>query len=117
MGARTTVDGKDMTARLVNARDVPIRFYLEPWGEEFEMPPAAVFVLDARGPQADPLEVLVGDDQITVWAGPGAVVTLWHDGAELGAGHGPRTPVPPMPEWGESVAQIANAPTSTGGRP
>jgi hypothetical protein len=86
-----------MTARLVNARDVPIKFYLEPWGEAYDMPPAAVFVVVARGPQADTLDILLGDDEMTVWAGPGTVVTLWHDGAELGVGHGSRAPVPPMP--------------------
>ena len=98
MGAKTTTAETATTARLVNARAVPVEFYLEPWGEAYDMPPAAVFVIVARSPQGDaPLEVLVGDDRITVWAGPGTVATLWHEGAELGAGNGPRGPVPAMP--------------------
>jgi hypothetical protein len=44
------------STRLVNSRDVAIRLQLEPWGEEYEMPPGAVFEIVARGPRDDALE-------------------------------------------------------------
>ncbi|MBA2449532.1 MAG: hypothetical protein H0V51_16050 [Chloroflexi bacterium] len=90
--------------RLVNARDITIKCYLEPWGEEFEMPPGAIFRVVARGPQGDGLEVTIADEQITVWGWPGSVVRLFHDGVELGAGEWERTPVPPMPPLEEASA-------------
>src|SRR5262249_28612069 len=112
MGARTAGQEAVMTARLVNAHDVPIKLYLEPWGEEYEMPPAAVFEVVARGPAGDSLEVTVAHQQITVWGWPGSVVTLSREGAELGAGSGPRSPVPAMPALSSArpAAPRANAP-------
>jgi hypothetical protein len=81
----------------MNSSDVAIIFRLEPWGEEFEMPPQAVFQLVAHGPDGDSLEVVVGEGHVTVWGWPGSVIALLHDGTELGAGRWPRAAVPPMP--------------------
>lgn len=97
MSAKTKAGEHVVTTRLINSRRVPIRFSLEPWGEEFEMPPAAIFQIVGRGPCGDGLEVAIDDKQITVWGWPGSVVTLFHEGAELGAGRGNRSRVPPMP--------------------
>ncbi len=108
MRTKTKVAEAVVTTRLVNSRDVAIKFYLEPWGEEYEMPPGAVFHVEARGPQGDALEVAIADQQITVWGWPESVVTLFHEGAELGAGRRGRSPVPSMPPLKEaSVPPVA----------
>jgi hypothetical protein len=95
--AKTTAAEYAAATRLVNSRDVAIRLSLEPWGEVYEMAPGTIYEAVARGPAGDALEVTVTDDGITVWGWPGSIVTLVHDGVELGAGAGPRSPVPSMP--------------------
>ncbi len=97
MGAKVKAAESVVATRLINSHAVAIKFYLEPWGEEYEMPPGAVFQVVARGPQGDALEVAIADEQITVWGWPGSVVTLFHEGTELGAGRWGRSPVPAMP--------------------
>ena len=106
MGSKGKTHEAVVRARIVNSRDVSTTFRLEPWGEEFEMPPPAIFHLVARGPDGDSLEVLVSDDQVTVWGWPGSVVSLFHEGSELGAGRWSRSPVPPMPPIKETRGQI-----------
>ena len=86
-----------MVTRVINSREAPITFQLEPWGEEYEMPPGAIFQVMAHGPRGDALEVDIADGQITVWGWPGSVVALFHEGAELGAGRWGRSPVPSLP--------------------
>jgi hypothetical protein len=80
-----------------NARAVAVTFYLEPWGEEYPMPPGAAFQVVARGPEGDALELEAGDDGIIVYGWPGSVVGLFHNGEELGGGRGERQPVPATP--------------------
>jgi hypothetical protein len=101
--AKTKVAESVVATRLINSRDVAIKFYLEPWGEEYEMPPGAVFHVVARGPEGDALEVAIADEQITVWGWPESVVTLFHEGAELGAGRWERSRVPAMPPLEETA--------------
>jgi hypothetical protein len=81
-----------------NVRPAEIVFYLEPWGEEYRMPPGAMFRIVAQGPQGDLLEVEVGDGSITAYGWPGSVVSLFDGDVELGAGSGERTPVPNVPQ-------------------
>src|SRR5436309_278357 len=45
----TSASGSTVALRLANSREHPIQFYLEPWGEAYEMAPSAVFDLTARG--------------------------------------------------------------------
>jgi hypothetical protein len=80
--------------RLVNLRSTSTTFLLEPWGEEYAMPPGAAFVLVARGPEKGFPEIEFSDDHITVSAWSGSIATIYHDGVELGAGFWKRTPVP-----------------------
>jgi hypothetical protein len=80
-----------------NTRAVAVTFYLEPWGEEYPMPPGAAFQVVARGPEGGSLELEAGDDVIIVYAWPGSVAWLFHDGQELGGGRGERQPVPATP--------------------
>jgi hypothetical protein len=115
MGTHSTASESVVTARLVNAHEVPITFYLEPWGEAYAMPPGAVFEVVARGPHGDGLEVAFAADQITVWAWPGSVVSLSHAGTELGAGNWGRSPVPAMPPVETTPSALADVAAQTRG--
>ena len=83
--------------RLCNVRTIPITLYLEPWGEQYTLGPEATFTVVARGPEGDALEVEWADDHIILYGWPGSIVTLFHDGKELGVGTAKRTPVPATP--------------------
>jgi hypothetical protein len=97
MAASVDIAERMESVRVSNARTVDMPFYLEPWGEEYTLAPGAVIEVAAVGPEGATLEVELADDHITVYGWPGSVVTLFQDGAELGAGGGKRTPVPPLP--------------------
>jgi hypothetical protein len=79
-----------------NVRAVEITFHLEPWGEEYLMPPGAAFQIVARGPEGGSLEVEMGDEDIIAYGWSGSVVSLFQDGDELGGGW-ERPPVPATP--------------------
>ena len=83
--------------RLRNSLSAEMTFYLEPWGEEYSMPSGATFDILAKGPSGGSLEVELADNHIIVVGWPGSILTLLHDGAELGAGLWQRTPVPAIP--------------------
>ncbi len=83
--------------RVCNAHAVPITLHLEPWGERYTMPPEATFLVVARGPDGDALEVECAKDHIVVYGWPGSVVTLFQTGKEVGAGAAERAPVPLTP--------------------
>jgi hypothetical protein len=94
-----TANVPETTVRLTirNARAAPVTFSLEPWADEYEMPPGAAFELVVRGPAEGSMEVDYGEERITAYAWSGSVAQLFHDGVELGAGLWPREPVPPVP--------------------
>lgn len=83
--------------RVHNSRSVPLTLYLEPWGEQYTMAPEATFTAVARGPEGDTLEVEWADDHIVLYGWPGSVVTLFHEGKEVGAGSSEHAPVPSTP--------------------
>jgi hypothetical protein len=61
--------------RVCNSRSVALTFSLEPWGEQYKLASEETFEVVARGPEGDPLEVELADDQISVYGWPGSVVT------------------------------------------
>ena len=83
--------------RVSNARSVPLTLYLEPWGEQYTMAPEATFTAVAKGPEGDTLEVEWADDHIVLYGWPGSMVTLFHDGKEVGGGISERAPIPSTP--------------------
>ena len=89
------------TVRLRNPRVDELPLYLEPWGEEYTLAPNTALEIVAEGPAGDSLEVEFGPDHITGYGWSGSVVTLIQEGAEVGAGLGKRTPVPPVPHCTE----------------
>jgi hypothetical protein len=78
-------------------RTIPVTLCLEPWGEQYTLTPEATFTVIAKGPEGDALEVEWTDDHITLYGWPGSIVTLFHDGKEVGGGTSERTPVPATP--------------------
>lgn len=82
----------DQFLRVTNSRPGSVVFRLEPWAEEYDMPPGATFVVVARGPADDCLTLDVGDGDIEVWAWHGALVWLFANGEELGRGRSTRMP-------------------------
>ena len=83
--------------RVCNAHAVPITLHLEPWGEQYTMPPEVTFVVVARGPEGDVLEMECAEDHIVLYGWPGSVVTLFQAGKEVGTGAAERAPVPLTP--------------------
>ena len=87
--------------RVCNARSIALTFILEPWGEQYTLAPEATFEIVARGPEGDSLEVEFADEHVILYGWPGSVVTLFHEGTELGAGASERTPLPVTPHLEE----------------
>jgi hypothetical protein len=75
-----------------------IKFYLEPWAEEYVLEPGETIDIQARGPGGGALEVELGDAFVVVYCWVGATARLICKGAELGAGKWERARVPSAPE-------------------
>lgn len=75
-----------------NPGSEPTTFILEPWAECYEMPAGAEFEVVAEGPPGGALEVRFEAARITVFAWPGAVAWLYHDGSPLGPADRPPPP-------------------------
>jgi hypothetical protein len=97
MPRNPTIQEYTTSLRVCNAHAFPITLHLEPWGEQYTMPPEATFVVVARGPEGDALEMECAEDHIILYGWPGSVVTLFHAGKEVGAGTAERAPVPLTP--------------------
>ncbi len=72
-----------VSLRLENAHESELLFALEPWAEEYDMPPGASFEVEASGPDTGDLVVESSEEAITVWAWEGSEVQLWVDGVEM----------------------------------
>ena len=83
--------------RVCNTHAIPITLHLEPWGEQYTMPPETTLLVVARGPEGDVLEVEYAEDHIVLYGWPGSVITLFYAGKEVGAGTTERAPVPLTP--------------------
>jgi hypothetical protein len=69
--------------RLQNSRTNTIAFSLEPYGEEYEMPPGAIFEVVARSLRWPKLEAMIEDGRITVWVGSRSTVNIYENGTEV----------------------------------
>ena len=67
-----------------NRRKRPVRFRVEPWGEEYEMPAGATFQVTGRGPEGEGIDVQWDDNGVIVYAWPGASLRVVHRGVEVG---------------------------------
>lgn len=89
--------GYVQSVRIQNSRGVPVKFHLEPWGDQYEMAPNIVFEVVAKAANQGALEIVLGDEHLTVWGWTGSVISVFKEGVELGAGKWKRQPVPPYP--------------------
>ncbi len=94
--------------QLTNSHPGAIRFALEPWGEEYTLPPEMTLEVTARGPEGGALEVELAADGVTVWGWAGSVVTLSQDGRPFGADARALVPVDP---------NVPEQPAATAGEP
>lgn len=94
----STIQEYTTSLRVSNMHSFPIILHLEPWGEQYTMPPEATFLVVARGPEGDTLEVECAEEQIVLYGWPGSVVTLFHAGKAVDGGTSARAPVPLTPE-------------------
>lgn len=96
----------ESSIHVTNSSERTLLFQLEPWGEQLEMPAGVRFVITAEAEQQGSFEVEHGENEITVWAWPSAVVKVFCDGAELGVAPGVERPaVPALPE-GQRVSSF-----------
>jgi hypothetical protein len=99
-----------------NASGGTLMFHLEPWGEQIDMPAGTVFTVTAEAEQQGSFEVEHGEDELTLWAWPSAVVKVFCEGDEIGVSAGAQRPaVPPTPD-GQSVSSFLRAVLGAGGR-
>lgn len=96
--------------QLTNSRPDAIRFSLEPWGEEYTLPPETTLEVTARGPEGGVIEVDIGADGVTAWGWAGSTVALSRDGKALGPEA--RTPVPISSECSEQQAVGVGEPSA-----
>jgi hypothetical protein len=61
-----------------NNHPYAVQFSLEPWADEVSMPPNGIFEIIATGPQGDCLEVMLGNDRITVYGWSGSVASVFN---------------------------------------
>ena len=97
MSSSPAIQEYTTSLRVCNAHANPLTLHPEPWGEQYTMPPEATFVVVARGPQGDALEVECAEEHIVLYGWSGSVVTLFHAGKAVGASSTERTPVPLTP--------------------
>ena len=94
MATRT---GQIIKTPLHNAKAVALTVHVEPWGEQYVMPPGTTYEVIARGPAGDTLEIALEDESITLWGWAGSVVTLLFHGVELGPSRPPQSAAPAVP--------------------
>jgi hypothetical protein len=84
-----------------NGSSGQVTLYLEPWGEEYQMPEKSEFVFIGHGPkEGSGFTIDYRDTSIVVGGWTGSVVWVFCQGKELGDG-GRRPPVPDFSTGGE----------------
>jgi hypothetical protein len=69
---------------LRNGRDVPITLVLEPWANEYEIPPGeSVEIVEEAAESAESLEIQVEAGHIVFFARSRSILRAFRDGAEL----------------------------------
>jgi hypothetical protein len=82
------------TLAVRNGTERTLTLHLEPWGEEYELPPRGCYLVVGHGPRVGSgLEVEYLDQAVVVTAWKGATVQLFEQGKEVGS-VAQRPPVP-----------------------
>jgi hypothetical protein len=81
----TGSDGRTHVAvAITNRRQVPITLYLEPWGDEIQVPINKTITIDFKADTVRPIPISYGQDSITVEGWAGTVPEIWCDGQLIG---------------------------------
>jgi len=72
-----------VTVRLHNNGADHLAVLVEPWCEQYSLPPAASFDLVAKGPERALLEIDSRPTEMTIYGWTGSVVRVFKDGKEL----------------------------------
>jgi len=97
MRGEKPVEEQIVTLRVCNSRPQGVAFVLEPWASVSPMPAGAIFEVVARGPAGDTLEAEFEEERIVVYAWPGSLAQVFHDGVEITRSDPPPPRVPPVP--------------------
>jgi len=82
--------------KISNSHQVELRFDLEPWGEQYRLPPGEVVVVIAKSSLPGAFEIDISKDVVTVFGWVGSTVQVFQGGKEIG-GSSQRSIVPPVP--------------------
>lgn len=66
----------EIALRIRNLEQKEIIVFLEPWGEQYAMPPGATWKIEGNGPDEDMLEIHYSEGKIVVWGWPGSLVAI-----------------------------------------
>ena len=78
MSAETT---SRVTVR--NGTPSPLRVIFEPWCEEYQLEPAAAYILEGTSPRPGHLTVEYGSGDVTVYAWDGCIARIYDAGGRL----------------------------------
>ena len=88
---------------LANGGHRPVTVYLEPWGEQIILPPDGRFEVKAVGPEGEFLELVWGDDEVTIYGWSWSTISILSEGKEVAGFSG--IPAPPLPGCSEAEFQ------------
>lgn len=74
---------KRVSLTITNRHSAPIKLYLEPWGDEHEIPPNKTFRIDFSAATLQTVPLSYGLDSITVEGWQGSTAEIWCDGQLL----------------------------------
>ncbi len=83
MSDRPESDDRRVSLTITNRHSDPIRLYLEPWGDEHDIPPNKTFKVNIRAATLEAIPISYGRDSITVEGWEGSVAEIWCDGELL----------------------------------
>jgi hypothetical protein len=80
---REPESSKRVSLTITNRHWAPIKLYVEPWGDEHEIPPSTTFRVDFRAATLQAVPISYGQDSITIEGWQGSVAEIWRDGELL----------------------------------
>ncbi len=86
--------GVDHLVRLHNSKAESVTLFIEPWGDQIEMAPEAIFEIVASGPVGGKVELEICNEGFVIYGWSGSTIAITQDGRIL-RNAGPPAPEPP----------------------
>jgi hypothetical protein len=67
------------STRVVNSRSTALTLRMEPWGDEYQVPPGASYLISVESHSQGVLEIVCANDAIEVWAWSGSTAAVTCD--------------------------------------